>query len=203
MSRILLCDGDDALEIALLQAGHHVLRLSLPRGAIGALTIWPARRAAEAFRPDCLIAAAQHKPALSLARQLGVLHLPPPEDVAFLLPRGLPAPFRPSGAAIAGSPGTVLPPDVVVIADEAPGILADCLAMGCAIVAPDTPALRSLLGPDAALFHEPASLSDRDRLCDDLLADPSRRARLGQAARALFEARHAAACAMLAAALPP
>ena len=193
MTRIVLCEGPDAAETALLQDGHYVLRLALPRGPMAPLMAWQARRTAETYRPDCLMAAPDDHQAAGLARQLGIPLLPVPADHGFLLERSLPAAFRPHPLPGLGAPGAVLLPGIVIVHDEASADLADCLAAGCAIVAPDTAAMRAILGPDCALYHGPADTTARDSLVAALQADASRCQALGQAARARFDARHALA----------
>jgi hypothetical protein len=200
MTRIVLCDGPDAVETALLQDGHPVLRLVLPRGPMAPLTAWQTRRTAESYRPDCVMAAPNDPQAAGLARQLGVPLLAVPSDHGFLLERALPAAFRPFPLPGVGASGAVLLPGIVIAHDAAQAVLADCLAAGCAIVAPDTSAMRAMFGPDGALYHGPADTAARDSLVAALQADASRCQALGQAARARFDARHALARAALRAA---
>ncbi len=91
--KILLCTPNPDLETALLQEGHHVLRLPIPRGPIAA---WQTRRTAAAFTPDALIANPDDPRAATLATQLAIRLIPPPPDTDYLLDTGLPAPFFPT-----------------------------------------------------------------------------------------------------------
>ncbi len=195
MSRVVLYDAAPWVETAVLQAGHQVLRLTQPRGGWAGLTKWRSGRTAQAFMADCVMAA-DGAEAAALARTLGVARIDMPGDSAFLLPRHLPLPFRATAPLMAGPPGPILP-DIAMVRDEKPDVLAGCLAAGCAVVAPDTPAMRRAFGPRAALYHDPSDPAAVERLANELLADPARCETLRQAARAEFEARHAAARAAL------
>lgn len=198
MSRILLCGTAPEVETALLQDGHSVLALALSTGKLAALTGWQARRAVVAFHPDRILAPAEDRQAAALAGQLGITPAAPPESSAYLLAQHLPAPFFDGRTLIVGPPGAMLiPPDIAVITDEPPDVLVDCLAAGCAVVAPDTVAIRALLGDTAALLHVPGDIVARDRLVAVLSGDPALCRSLRLRARATYEARHLAARAAL------
>jgi len=74
--------------------------------------------------------------------------------------------------------------DVALCPEPAPARLIDCMAAGCAIVAPDCPEVRELLEHErtALLFH-PTEAGALQRTAARLIADPSLRAQLGEAAR--------------------
>jgi glycosyltransferase involved in cell wall biosynthesis len=75
--------------------------------------------------------------------------------------------------------------DIALFPEPAPARLIDCMAAGCAIVAPDRPEVGELLehGRTALLF-DPAEAGALQRAAARLIADPPLRARLGEAARA-------------------
>ncbi len=193
MTRIVVCDVEAAVETALLQAGHPVLRVTLPRGPLAALLPSGARRAAEAFGADCLMAGAETPQGVGLAGQLGVRHVVAPTDAAFLLDRALPGPFFVDRPVVIGAAETMeVPVDIAVIGAAAGEQVAACMAAGCAIVAPDDVRWRMLLG-EAALFHDAALPGAREAAVARIEDDPALRRRLGAAARGAFEARHRAA----------
>jgi hypothetical protein len=213
MTRVLLCLADEALETALLQDGHRVRRLLLETGALARLTGWSMRRSAAAFGADAVLAAAADTAAAEFAGQSGLPCLVPPADTAFLLDAFLPAPFRATPTApvvaIAGASepgaltlpadgGFLVPPDIAVLAAGPAAMLAGWMAAGCAIVAPDTEAVRAYVAGDVtALLYPPDDTPARKAAVQRLLADDGLRNRLSASARAAFEARHAAARAAL------
>ena len=203
MSRIVVCDVAAAVETALLRAGHPVLRVNLPRSALALLLPSPARRAAEAFQADCLMVDAETPQTLAFAAQLGIRHIVAPADAAFLPDRRLPAPFFAARPPITGPAETMtMPLDIALISDAAAAQVADCMAAGCALVAPDKAVWRAMLGP-AALFYDAAQPGAQAAATARVENDPTLRQRLGEAARTAFEARHQAAHAALVAAVTP
>ena len=203
MTRIVVCDVEAAVETTLLGAGHPVLRVQLPRGALALLLPSAARRAAEAFKPDCLMVDTETPQTLAFAAHLGVRHITAPPDAAFLLDRRLPAPFFTGRPPLTGPAETMtVPLDIALISTATIAQVADCMAAGCALLAPDTPAWRAMLGP-AALFHDPANPAAAETTAARIAHDPLLRQHLGEAARTEFETRHRAARTALLAALTP
>ncbi|MDD2544659.1 MAG: glycosyltransferase [Burkholderiaceae bacterium] len=73
----------------------------------------------------------------------------------------------------------------------------EALALGCAVVAADAPALREALRPgETALLVDPTDPEALGQTVADLLADPARRSALGQQARAWVQAHHDASVAL-------
>jgi hypothetical protein len=208
VSRVLLLLPSAALETALLQDGHAVRRLDLPAGPLAVVAAWSARRAARTFTPDCIVAGAGDDAAAHLAEQLGCRLALPPADDGYLADPFLPTPFRhhdtpPSLGVVGGAAGAItlpadgqflVPPDIAVLADGPPAALPRWMAAGCAIVAPDTAAVREHLREgETALLHAPGDAAAGMALAHGLIVDPDLWDRLAMAARRDFEIRHLAA----------
>lgn len=183
--RIMLCDGDAALETALLQEGHAVRRFTTPRGAKALVAGWAARRAVAAFKPDCVMGG---DTAAEVAGHIAVRHLPAPANTDFLLDRGLPAEFHGTGNLLLANPHAGEPlivPDIAVLTTLGP--IASLMAGGCAIVAPDGTALENNI---TGLLYPPGDTAQSTALAAALTSDAALRNRIGRAARAAFVARH-------------
>ena len=186
--RILLCDGDAALETALLQEGHAVRRFTTPRGAKALVGGWAARRAAAAFKPNCVMGGAT---AAEVAGDIAARHIPAPVNTDFLLDRGLPPEFRGAGPLLLANPlagEPLIVPDIAVLTTIGP--IASLMAGGCAIVAPDGTALENGI---TGLLYPPGDTAESTALAVALTTDTALRNRIGRAARAAFVARHLAA----------
>ena len=210
--RFLLRLADPPLEIALLRAGHQVRTMPPADGALAGLAAWPARRAVAAFEPERIVAAPGDAEAARMAARLGAPLLAPPDDTPFLADPFLPPPFRATGwppvvalsqhgkaaspfAPLPADGRFLIPPDIVVLGPLPAAALPHWMAAGCAIVAPDSKAVRRYLTPMIAVLHPTGA--DPVPLALDLVRDTEARRRLAEAARAAFETRHDAALAAI------
>lgn len=208
-----------ALEAALLQLGHHVFNLEAASGPLARFTLWPARKAAAAFRPDLVMDTASTS-APRLANRLRVPFACFDQEPAFLHDPFLPSPFVPTLdphrpplvgiagrgtraalAAVAHLPITAFALaglcqeaalsdlDMVLLTDDTPAMLATAMAATRPIIAPDTPAAR------VHLTHGQSALLGADYLAAimALTDDPTSRIILARTARAAYSAYQKAA----------